>query len=133
MFSVFVRKKVTINENVSFRDDASRIRLSNCSKLTKTEKNDNDVKIFWHDVIVKFFSRCFVSLVNLSFWSKFNVNIITGSGVMTIFLYKWLTKNPEIGNTPVPVFPNIWRLEPVRDTKLGTDVSNEMLLQATKF
>ena len=28
--------------------------------------------------------------------------------------------------------PNIWRLEWVRDTKFGTDLSNEMLLNATK-
>ena len=28
--------------------------------------------------------------------------------------------------------PNIWRLGQVRDTKFGTDVSNEMLLSAAK-
>ena len=27
--------------------------------------------------------------------------IIAGSGVMTVFVYKELTRNPEIGNTPV--------------------------------
>ena len=51
---------------------------------------------------------------------------------MTIFFYKGLTKNPEIGNTPVWVLPNIWRLGQVRDTKFGTNVSNEMLLNAAK-
>ena len=29
----------------------------------------------------------FVSLVNFSYWSKFHVNIITGSGLVTIFFF----------------------------------------------
>ena len=41
------------------------------------------------------------SLVKFSYWSKFHVNIIIGSGVMTIFFYKGLTGNPETGNNPV--------------------------------
>ena len=40
-------------------------------------------------------------LVNFSYASKFHVNIITASGIMTIFFYKGLTRNPEIGNTPI--------------------------------
>ena len=32
--------------------------------------------------------RCFVSLVRFNYWSKFYANIITGSGVMPIYLYK---------------------------------------------
>ena len=64
---------------------------------------------------------------------KFHVNIITGSGIMTIFFYKGLTRNPEMGNTHVWVLPNIWRLGWVMDTKLGTNVSNRMLLNAVKF
>ena len=51
---------------------------------------------------------------------------------MTIFFYKWLTRNPEIGNTPIWALPNTWGLERVRDTKFGIDVSNEMLLNAAK-
>ena len=49
------------------------------------------VKIFWH---------CFVSL-KFSYWSKLHVNIITGSRIMTIFFYKGLIRNLEIGNTSV--------------------------------
>ena len=91
----------------------------------------------WHHNFSKlchrqFFWRCFVSLVKFSYWSKFHVNIITGSGIMTIFFYKGLTRNPEIRNTPVWVLPNIWRLRRVMDTKFGNDVSNEMLLNAAK-
>ena len=51
---------------------------------------------------------------------------------MTIFFYKGLTRNPEIGNTPEWVFPNIWGLGLVRDTKFGTNDSNKMLLNAAK-
>ena len=53
-----------------------------------------------HDVIVGIFLTCFVFLVKFSYWCKFHVNII-GSGIMTIFFYKGLTRNPEIENTPV--------------------------------
>ena len=111
----------------------SRIWPLNCSKLAKNPKNDNDITISRHDVIVKIFWCGFVSLVKFSYWSKFHVNIITGSGIMTIFFYKGLTRNPEIGNTPVWVLPNIWRLERVIVTKFSTNVSNRMLLNAAKF
>ena len=64
-----------------------------------------------------------VSRVNFSYWSKFHVNIITGSGVMTIFFYKGLTRNTEI---PPPEFfpisgdwvklgiPNFPRISPMK-------------------
>ena len=52
---------------------------------------------------------------------------------MTICFYKGLTRNPEIGNTPVWILPNIWRSGKVRDTKFGPDVPNEMLLNAAKL
>ena len=43
--------------------------------------------------------------------------------------YKGLTRNSEIGNTPVSVLLNIGVLEQVQNTKYGTDVSNKMLLK----
>ena len=67
-----------------------------------------------------------------SYLSKFHVNIITCSGVMTISFYKGLTRIPEIGNTPVWVLPNIWSLVWVRNIKFGANVSNKMLLTAAK-
>ena len=103
-----------------------------CSKLAKNTKNDNVVTILRHDVIVNLFWRFFVSIVKFSYWSKFHVNIITGSGITTIFFYKGLTRNPEIGNKPVWVLPNIWRLGWVTDTKFDTNISNRMLLNAAK-
>ena len=51
---------------------------------------------------------------------------------MTIFFYKGLITNPEIGNSPFWVLLNIWRLEQVKDTKFGTNVSNEILMNAAK-
>ena len=70
-------------------------------KLAINWKNDTDVKISLHDVIFNFFGLCFVSLVKFGYWLKFHVNIITGSGVTIILCYKGLTRNPEIGNTPI--------------------------------
>ena len=72
-------------------------------------------------------------LSSFVYWSKFHVNIIAGSGVMTISFYKRLTRTPEIGNTTVWVLPNIWRLGRVRNTKYGTNVSHKMLQNAAKF
>ena len=115
---------------MNFTDYTSRIWLPDCSKLAVNWKNGNCVTILKHDAIVKLFWRCFVSLVKFSYWSKFHANIITGSGVMTISFYKGLIRNPEIGNIPVWVLPNIWKLGPVRNTKFGTNVSNKMLLDA---
>ena len=110
----------------------SGIRPRDCSKLAINQQNDNDVTICLHDheVIFQFFWLLFVSLLKFSHWSKFHINIITTSGVMTNYFYQGLTTNLEIGNTPVWILPNIWRLGWVRDTKSGTDVSKEMLLNA---
>ena len=99
------------------------MRLPNCSNLVINWKNDNDFIICLHDVIVKCFGHCFVSLVKFSYWLKFYVNIITGSGVVTTFVYNGLIRNPDIGNTSVLVLPKIWRLELVRDTNFWSDMS----------
>ena len=71
----------------------------------------------------QFFVTLFFSLVNFSYWAKFHVNIITGSGIITIYFYKELTRNPEIRNTPVWLLSNIWRLGRVWNTKFGMDLS----------
>ena len=107
----FFKVKVAINENISFTDYMSGIRLPNGSRLNINWKNDNDVTIF-NMTSSSMFWGCLVSLVNFSYYSKVHVNIITSSGVMTIFFCKELTRNPEIGNTPeIPrVLPNIWKL-----------------------
>ena len=81
----------------------------------------------------QFFWRWFVFLVKFSYWFQIHVNIITGSGNMTIFFYKGLTRNPDMENTHVWVSSNIWRLGGVMDTKFDTNVSNRMLLNAVNF
>ena len=101
-------------------------------KLAKIRKMTMTSQFFDMTSTSQFFWCCFVSLVNFSYWSKFHVNIITDSRIMTIFFYKGLTRNPEIGNTPVWVLPNIWRLGWVMDTKFSTNVSTKMLLNAAK-
>ena len=80
----------------------------------------------------QFFWHYFVSLVKFSYCSKFNVNIITGCGVMISIFYKGLTRNPEIRNTLVWISPNILKPGRVRDTRFGNNVSNEMLLNTAK-
>ena len=57
---------------------------------------------------------------------------IIGSGVMTIFFHKGLTKNQEIGNTLARVFRNIWELGQLRDIKFGKNISFEILMNAAK-
>ena len=104
----------------------SGIRLLDCPKLVINQKITITSKFAAMTSSSTFFWRCFIFLVKFSYWSKFHVNIITGSGVMT------LTRNSEIGNTTIWILPNIWRLERVRDTKFGKNVSNEMLLNAGK-
>ena len=95
-----------------------KTRTSEFSDMTSTSN------VF--DVVLFFF-------VKFSYWSKFHINIIAGSGIMKIFFYKGLTRNPEIVNTPVWVLSNIWRLGQVVGTKFSTNVSNGMLPSAAEF
>ena len=97
----------------------------NFQKLTITSQFSDNFQLF-----LAFCFSCQVTLLVLV--SSQYHHIITGSGVMAIFLYRGLTRNPEIGNISVWLFPNIWRLGQVRDTKFGTNVSNKMLLNASK-
>ena len=69
---------------------------------------------------------------HFGYWFKFYVNIIAGSWITAIFLYKGLTRNAEIENPTICVLSNIWRLGQVRDGKFGKNVSNKMLLNAAR-
>ena len=60
------------------------IRLSDCSKSVGNQKNDG-VIICWHDVVVKLFYNVIIFLFTSSDGQNFI--IMTGSGVMTIFIY----------------------------------------------
>ena len=65
LFSVFVRQKVTVTENITFADSVSGIRSPDCSKLAKNPKNDNDVTCSWHDVNIIFFDVVLFLLLSL--------------------------------------------------------------------
>ena len=50
-----------------------------------------------------------------------------------ISFYKKLTRNQEIRNTLVRVLPNIWRRGKLEKLLFGSNFSNEMLLNASKY
>ena len=105
--------------------------------LMKKNPLKNQEKLIWMIIIntllgKKLVGRCFVSLVKLSYWFKFHINIITGSGIMTISFYKGLTRNLEIWSNHVWVLPNIWRLGQDGNTKFDRNVSSKMLLNTVK-
>ena len=76
----------------------SGIRPPDCSKLAENLKNDNDVTIFWHDLIVKFFWGYFVSLVKFRYW----YSIITGSGIMKFLDFFFIRDWAEIWKSETP-------------------------------
>ena len=98
------------------------------SILAINRKSDSNIAIFRYDAIINFFD---VVLFLLSI-------LVTGPTFMSMslpvleFIYKGLTRNPEVGNSPVWVLPGIWRQGPVKDAKFDTNVSNKMLLNAPK-
>ena len=103
----------------------SGIQLLDCSELAKNPKSDNDVTIFRNDVNVNFFWGCCVSLVKFSYWSKFHVNIMTSSGVMTIKCPVWVfSQYLETGARLIPNLARVslmkcyWMLQNVRVTAL---------------
>ena len=67
-----------------------------------------------------------------SFVSKFHFNIITGFGVMTFFVYKGLTRNPEIGNTRIWILPYNLGLGVAHKRKVIVNYSNKKLMKAVK-
>ena len=73
----------------------SRIRLLDCSKLALNQKNDNDVLICWHNVIVNFFDVLFL----LSGW-------VIGPGFMSISSLLL-----ELWHFFLRDWPEIWKFE----------------------
>ena len=99
--------------------------------MTLNQKNGKDVTNYQHDVIVIFW-RCFVSRVRFTYWSKFHVDIATDSGVMINLLLQEIDQKYRNRKYPIWVLPNIWKLEQVRNTKFGMQVSNRLWLNAAK-
>ena len=50
--------------------------------------------------MVKSFLRCCIYLVKFSYWSKFDANILTASGAITIFVSKGFDQKSRNGKDP---------------------------------
>ena len=107
------------------------MQLPICSKLAINLKNDNNTIICWYDIIINFFCYC----------PAFLSTLVTGPSFMSISLlvlqlwqFSFIRDWPEIQKLEIPVwvFPNILGLGWVRNTKFGTNVCKEMLLNAAK-
>ena len=86
--------------------------FQNCSKLAINSKNHNDVPICWHDLIVTGSIFMSISLPVLDLWLVlWGIDQKSGN---------WKYHRLSFGDGLV------------RDTKLDTNVSNEMLLNAAK-
>ena len=96
----------------------SRMSLLNSSKLLTNWKSDDDILIWQHNFIVKYFWSCRVSLIKFSYWSKFHVNIITGSGIF--LLWPEMEKSEKFLSEFFAI-PGDW----VRDIIFDTNVSDE--------
>ena len=68
-----------------------------------------------------------------SFVSKFHFILITGFGVMTIFVYKGLAGNLEYENSQVWIFLYKWGLRRATDSKFCKHISNKTFLVSTKY
>ena len=115
---------------MKFHNLCSGIQLLGCSKFSINWKNNNDVIICRHEVIVKFFDAVLFllksSVTGPSFMSI--SSLVLEFWQMTIFFYKGLTRNPKNWNNPRLSFPQYLEMGQVRDTKFDTNLSNEMLL-----
>ena len=99
VFSVFVRKKVPITENLTFIDSLSRSRSLDFSKLAKNQKNDSDVTIFWHYVIVKFFDVVLFLFSSLVTGQSF---MSISSLVLELWRFSFIRNWPEIRKSEIP-------------------------------
>ena len=114
-------------------DHASGIRLPDCSKLVLNWK-----KLLWRHHLSNwlhhwYFLTLWYFFVNFRYWFTFHVHIINGPGIIIIFVYNGLIRNRKIGNTPIWILSNIWRLGQFRENKFGKNISNKKLFHALKF
>ena len=113
-------------------DHASEIWLLVCSKLAINEKNDDEVVICWHKVILNFFDVVVFLLSSLVIDPSF-MSISSLLLELWSFFYKEFGQKSRNRNTPVWVLFNIWRLGGVKDVKFSMNVSIEKLLNAEKI
>ena len=121
---------MTVNENIRFTHYASGIRLPDCSKLAINWKKNNDITIFWHDFIVNFFD---VALFHLSSSVTGPSFMSISSLVLELWQFTFIRDWPEILKWEIPCLSFAQYLGLVRDTKFGSNVFNEMLLNSAKW
>ena len=88
--------------------------------------------IFWHEAIINFLDVVSFLLSSLVTGPSF---LSISSLVLELWEFPFIrdrTRNPKIGNTPILVLSNIWRLGRVRNAKFGTNVFDKMLMNVAK-
>ena len=129
---VFIKYKVTINENVSLTDYASGMRLLDSFKLVINRKYYNDVTNYWHGFIIKFFD-VILFLLSSSVTSPSFISI--SSLDLELWQFSFISDWPEIWKleiTQSEFFPMSGEWGELLIQNLGTNVSDEILLNATK-
>ena len=101
-----------------------------CSMLAVNWKNENDVTVFWYGVIVNFLDVALFLFSSLVTCPRF-MSIL--SLVLELWQFLFIRDWPEIGNSPVWVLSNFWRLAQVNNTKFGTIDFNKILLIAARY
>ena len=97
----------TENRTKKSPDHASGIRLLECSKLAINQKIDNDITIFWHEVIVNFFNGVMFPLSSLVTGPSFmSMSLL----VLELWQFSFLRDWPEIrkSETLLSVFYPNW-------------------------
>ena len=95
----FLQWKFTVNENVSFADYASGIRLLDCSKLSINRENDNDATTCLHNVIVKLFWRCLFRLSSLLTGLSF---MLISSLILELWQFTLIRDWPKTRKSEIP-------------------------------
>ena len=126
---VFLKQKLAAIEDLSFINHTSGNPLTNDFKLAINLKKENSFPTCRHRHI---FCCNIVFLAKFNYWFKSHESIMTSSRVMTIFVYKRLTRNPEIKYNSAWVFSNTSILGQISDSKFFTNVCNKMLLGTAK-
>ena len=92
LFSVFVIQKVAINENIRITDHASGIRLPDYWKSTINWKNNTNVIICYHNVIVNIFNVIVFFLSSVFTGSSF---LLISLLVLKIWRFLFIRDWPE--------------------------------------
>ena len=95
-------------------------------------KNDNDIIICWHEVIVRYYVLSYFFLIKFGYWSMFHVNIITSSVAETIFVYKGFDQKTRNWKYPYRSFRQCLETGESSVTKFGMNVWNWKLPNTTK-